>query len=191
MLEEPDTATRDSSISPGDYIRIIIKDGAIPREVWRVNFLAPSGGAGTLYPKDGDVLRIQIKTPFRSGDVYQFTTKAAYENRRLAKTEMGRIAVVPNPYIVAARWEPQRLFATGRGERRVYFIHLPKICTIRIYTISGDPVRTLEHHSNLLDGAEPWDLTTKDGLDIAPGMYIFYVNAPKIGEKIGRFALIK
>ncbi|MDZ7261021.1 MAG: hypothetical protein ONB05_02730 [candidate division KSB1 bacterium] len=190
-LEEPNVASRDSSISPGDYIRIIIKDGTIPREVWRVNFLEPYAGAEPILPAAGDVLYIQIKTPFRSGDVYQFTTKAARVERQLAKDELEKIAVVPNPYVVAARWEPPRLFASGRGERRVFFIHLPQRCTIRIYTMSGDHVRTLEHNSTLLDGAESWDLTTKDGLDVAPGIYIYHVEAPEIGETIGRFALIK
>jgi len=190
-LEEPNAAARDSMVSPGDYIRIIIKDGNFPREVWRVNFLDPYNNEDPILPQDGDILRIQIKTPFRSGDVYRFTTKAAKEDRQLAKSELDKIAVVPNPYVVAARWEPPRLFATGRGERRVFFIHLPRVATIRIYTISGDHVKTIEHNSDLLDGAEPWDLTTKDGLDIAPGIYIYHVDAPGIGEKIGRFALIK
>ena len=191
MLEEPNPAARDSLVSPGDYIRIILMDGRIPREVWRIVFLNPYGGAEPIYPRDGDVLRIQIKTPFRSGDVYRFSTIGPKEDPKLARNELSRIAVVPNPYVVAARWEPTRLFATGRGERRVYFIHLPKRCTIRIYTMSGDHVRTLEHNSNLLNGAEPWDLTTKDGMDIAPGVYVFHVEAPGIGETIGRFALIK
>jgi hypothetical protein len=145
-------------------------------------------------PQSGDVLKVVIKTPFRNGDVYQFTTKAAHVDRQIAKTELGDIAVVPKPYVAAARWEPPRLYASGRGERRLYFIHLPARCTIRIYTMSGELVQTLEHGedgSNLLDGDEPWDLKTKDGLDIAPGVYIFHVDAPGIGEKVGKFAIIK
>jgi len=137
------------------------------------------------------VLRIQIKTPFRSGDVYEFTTRASRIDRELAAAALDSVAVVPNPYVAAARWEPRRLLATGRGERRVYFIHLPKDCRIRIYTVSGEHVRTIEHHSTMLNGAEAWDLTTKDGLDIAAGIYIYHIEAPGVGEKIGRFALIK
>lgn len=195
-FEEPRKSTRDSTISvplndSTEFIRILIQDGNFPREVWRVHFLEPYGGQAPVLPQDGDVLRIQIKTPFRSGDVYRFTTRAAKIDRQLAKTDLDKIAVVPNPYVVAARWEPRRLLATGRGERRIFFIHLPQRCTIRIFTISGDHVKTLEHNSDMLDGAESWDLTTKDGLDIAPGVYIFHVDAPDIGEKIGRFALIK
>jgi hypothetical protein len=192
-FEEPTPAMRDSMITPGqgEFLRIIILEGRTPREVWRVNFLAPYEGAEPILPEDGDILFIKIKTPFRSGDGYQFTTRAAREDRELAQTELDDIAVVPNPYVVAARWEPPRLFSTGRGERRIFFIHLPMKCTIRIYTISGDHVQTLEHDAGLLDGAKSWDLTTKDGMDIAPGVYIFHVDAPGIGEKVGRFALIK
>ena len=36
-----------------------------------------------------------------------------------------------------------------------------------------------------------WDLVSKDGMDIAFGVYIFHVDAPGIGEKIGKFAIIK
>jgi hypothetical protein len=43
----------------------------------------------------------------------------------------------------------------------------------------------------LLNGLHAWDLLTKDDLDAAPGVYIYHVEAPGIGEKIGRFALIK
>ena len=190
-LEEPNPATRDSMISPGDYVRIILKKGNLPKEVWRVNFLDPPAGTEAVLPQDGDVLKIQIKTPFRSGDVYRFTTKGAKVNLQRAARDLDNIAVVPNPYVAAARWEPPRLYATGRGERRIFFIHLPQTCTIRIYTISGELVQTLHHNSTILDGAQSWDLRSKDGLDIAAGIYIFHVDAGELGEKIGRFAIIK
>lgn len=195
-FEEPRKSTRDSSLSiplndSTEYIRILIQDGSIPREVWRVSFLEPYGDEVPILPEDGDILKIQIKTPYRSGDIYEFTTTAAKIDRQLALQDLDKIAVVPNPYVVAARWEPRRLLATGRGERRVFFIHLPRDCTIRIFTISGDHVKTIIHSAAMNDGSEAWDLTSKDNLDVAPGIYIFHVDAPNIGEKIGRFALIK
>jgi hypothetical protein len=57
--------------------------------------------------------------------------------------------------------------------------------------MSGDHITTLEHTSPQLDGSESWDLKTKEGLDVAPGIYIYHVDAPAVGEKIGKFALIK
>ena len=195
-FEEPRKSTRDSTISvplndSTEYIRIIIQEGSFPREIWRVNFLEPYEGAEPILPQDGDILKIQINTPFRSGDIYEFDTRAAKIDRQQAESDLDMVAVVPNPYVVAARWEPRRLYSTGRGERRVFFIHLPQKCTIRIFTMSGDHVKTIEHNSDMLDGSESWDLTSKDGLDIAPGVYIFHLDAPDIGEKLGKFALIK
>ncbi len=95
----------------------------------------------------------------------QFTTRRADFNRAKALTDMDKIAVVPNPYVGAASWEPASA-TVGRGERRVYFIHLPTICTIRIYTISGNLVKTIDHSTPITNGQEPWDLTTKDGMNL-------------------------
>ncbi|MBU1872233.1 hypothetical protein KJ688_00695, partial [bacterium] len=109
----------------------------------------------------------------------------------LAKQELDDICVVPNPYVVTASWEPTNMYKYGRGERRLHFYHLPKECTIRIYNLRGYLVDTIEHHSTADDGMEPWDILSKDGNEISYGIYIFHVEAPGIGNKIGRFALIK
>jgi hypothetical protein len=134
-----------------------------------------------------------IGITFESGDVFQFETKSALIDPDQAKVDMNNIAVVPNPYIATAAWEGWTLSSInfGRGERKVYFIHLPRKATIRIYTLSGNLVDTIEHDSDLDDGSEPWDLVSQDGMDIAYGVYIFHVDAPGIGEKIGKFAMIK
>jgi len=97
---------------------------------------------------------------------------------------------VPNPYVGAASWEPLSS-EVGRGERRIFFIRLPNECTIRIYTISGKLVDTIEHSSTISDGQESWDLVSKDGMDIAFGVYVYHVDAPGIGQTIGKFAIIK
>lgn len=103
---------------------------------------------------------------------------------------MDNIAVVPNPYVGAASWE-QLGTEVGRGERKIYFTHLPNQCTIRIYSISGKHIQTLEHDTGLLDGQESWNLVSKDGMDLSYGVYVYHVEAPGIGEKIGKFAVIK
>lgn len=180
----------DGKISAGDYITIWKLDGTRWREIWKFTFIA-TPNESVILPFDGDLGLLKIKTPFRTGDVYAFATYGHYIDREKAKNELNKITVVPNPYVGAARWEPMRLTASGRGERRIYFTHLPKEATIRIYTISGDHVTTLLHNSSILEGELSWDLTSKEGLEIAPGMYIFHVDAPGIGKKIGKFAVIK
>jgi hypothetical protein len=105
--------------------------------------------------------------------------------------DMDNIYVVPDPYVVNASWEKPLFYASGRGERRVDFVNLPQECTIRIYTMSGKLVRTLEHSSTMTKGSEPWDLISEDGLSVSFGMYIFHVEADGVGNKVGKFALIK
>ena len=70
------------------------------------------------------------------------------------------------------------------------FRDLPQNCTIRIYTVRGDLVRTLRQDGSL-QGYVAWDLRTKDNLDVAPGLYIFHVEAPGWNEFTGKFAVIK
>ncbi|MGB5893451.1 MAG: hypothetical protein WBG58_04680, partial [Ignavibacteriaceae bacterium] len=188
-LWEP-TGEQDEEISAGDYITIWKQVGGIWREIWKFTFVAPPN-QDLILPEDGDIGEIVIKTPFRTGDVYTFSTKSIAINQVKAEEDMNLIAVVPNPYVGAAKWEPQRLTSSGRGERRIYFIHLPREATIRIYTISGSHVNTIYHNSANYDGQEPWNLTNKEGLDIAPGIYIYHVESPGLQNKIDKFAIIK
>ncbi|RKY55865.1 MAG: hypothetical protein DRP89_02445, partial [Candidatus Neomarinimicrobiota bacterium] len=71
------------------------------------------------------------------------------------------------------------------------FFHLPKDCTIRIYTLRGFLVDTIEHHGTADNGMEAWDMLSKDGNEISYGIYLYHVDAPGVGEKVGRFAVIK
>ncbi len=180
----------DSLLNAGDYIDIWLWVDDHWERAWRVKFFEP-GVDSTVNPIRGDWAYIAIDMPFRSGDVFDIKTNSAYIEEALARSDLDRIAVVPNPYCAAAEWEPRRILASGRGERRIYFIHLPQRATIRIYTVSGELVKVIEHDSFIDNGEEPWGLVSKDGMDIAPGIYIYHVDAPGIGEKIGRFAIIK
>lgn len=146
-----------------------------------------------IIPTVGDTLFISITKPFRSGDIYELRTKGAYVDRSVAENSLDRIVVVPNPYVAAASWE-QKLppgIISGRGERKIGFINLPEKCTIRIYTARGYLVRIIEHESTIADGTEFWDLKTKDGMEVAYGLYFFHIDADNLGEKLGRFAIIK
>lgn len=149
------------------------------------------GAWSSFNPEAGDEFIYKTRKNFRSSDHLEFTTVAASIDADSAKKQLDNIAVVPNPYVVTASWEPQHFYTSGRGERKIDFIHLPKKCTIRIFTLRGYLVDTIEHDTEINDGAASWDLTSKDGLDVAYGIYIYHVDAPGIGKHIGKFALIK
>ena len=182
--------TSNGTWDPGDKIILLEGDSGV-NPTWQVVFTVPNG-MNEVKPVDGDVFTIITNRPFASTDSYQFVTQASHEDPHSAKAEMKNIAVVPNPYVVTNVIEPLDLQNTrDRGPRRVYFNHLPKDCTIHIYNISGELIQTLEHHSALDDGKEFWNLTTHDNFPISYGIYIFHVDAGDIGQKIGRFAVIK
>ena len=52
-------------------------------------------------------------------------------------------------------------------------------------------MKTLTKDSGPADGSLTWDLVTDDGMDLAYGLYVYHVDAPGIGEHIGKFAVIK
>jgi hypothetical protein len=158
---------------------------------WRLFFEADTTWSEFIPPAAGDIFHIITKKSFRSGDHIDFTVRGKRYDPAKAESDMDKIAVVPNPYLVTATWEPRSPYRFGRGERKIEFIHLPKKCTIRIYTLRGYLVDTILHDSTLEDGSESWNLLSKDGRDIAYGVYIFHVDAEEIGEKVGKFAVIK
>ncbi len=142
-------------------------------------------------PKAGDTLTVVLSKLFRSSDTYEFTTHAQHVDATAAKEGLNRIKVVPNPYIATAEWEQRNSYTSGRGPRSIHFNHLPQKCTIRIFSVSGELVTTLEHNSSILDGTEEWNLLTRDNLDVAYGIYVFHVDAGDAGVFVGKFAVIK
>jgi hypothetical protein len=165
----------------------------LEKETWRVQ-LDTTGQAqrGPIVPpKAGDVYNLALNIPFGSSDIFSFKTTAQFINKEKARAEFKQEPyVVPNPYVGSASFEAERFAVSGRGERRMEFRGLPANCTIRIYTVRGELVRTLGHDGSN-DGFVAWDLRTKDNLDVAPGLYIFHVDGGETGEHIGKFAIIK
>jgi hypothetical protein len=145
----------------------------------------------TLTPGPGDTLYVVTNKPFLSNDIFEFTIHSQGEDKEQAKLDLDDIRVVPNPYVVSNSWEPANPYANGRGPRELHFINLPESCTIRIFSIRGQLVQTLEHNSGLANGTVIWDMLTKDNLDIAYGIYIYHIDAGDLGSKVGKFAVIK
>ncbi len=175
----------------GDEIVIIEYVGTQYRLTWRIGYFRPTAIPVVAPPIAGDVFQIKTNKPFNTGDYFSFATQAASVDNNKAGDDLKDITVVPNPYISAASWERRNLNQEGRGERRIDFIHLPAECTVRIYTLTGALVKTLTKDSGPTNGSLSWNLVSEDGMDIAYGLYIYHIDAPGIGEHIGKFAVIK
>lgn len=175
----------------GDELIIHERPGgtAIRRFRYRIGFTA-ADPANSVPPAAGNMLRISALRPFATDDFFQFTLRPSSIDADQARQELDRIAVVPNPYVGASAFEP-RSQIEGRGERRIQFIHLPPTCTIRIFNMRGELVKTIYHDGVVSDGAAWWDLRSEEQQDVAFGVYVFHVEAPGIGEHVGKFALVK
>ncbi len=188
ILELPSSS--DSLWTSGERV-IILQDSVTSSASWEFT-MDYTSGQDTIPPLAGDSYYIATTRPFTELDVFEFSTQSSFIDNRMAKAELDNISAVPNPYVVTNAIESADIQnRTERGPRRMYFNHLPEVCTIRIYTLSGELVETLEHNSTMDDGKEYWDLTTKDNFPIAYGVYIYHVDAGELGEKIGRFGVIK
>ena len=137
---------------------------------WRIIFETDPLQQEHRAPLAGDVYRITTSKPFRNGDTFAFTVQGKSFDRQQARTDLASIYVVPNPYRVAASWEPRNPFRFGRGERRLFFNNLPKDCTIRIYTLRGHLVDTIAHHGSAENSAASWNRGSKAGPAIAYGL---------------------
>ncbi len=184
------------SLTLGDLIQIVEFVGppslSNSRIAWNITYDLPIDPEETPQePDEGDKFSISTRRAFLTGDYFTFVTKPSSVNNTLAKQELDNVKVVPNPYIGTASWEPRNLYSTGRGERKIDFIHLPAKCVIRIYTLAGALVKTLYKDSGFNDGSISWNLVTDDGMDAAYGVYVYHIESTGIGEKIGKFALIK
>ncbi len=186
---------RDRTLSAdGEFIEVLLpeREGGPLIPTWRIFYDAARTPADAMPPGQGDVYRLRMRLPLTAEDVFEFTTQGAYVDAAQARDQLREQEpyVVPNPYVAAAAFEPERFAVSGRGERRLEFRNIPAGATIRIYTVRGELVQTL-HHDGSSIGMVPWDLRTKDNLEIAPGLYLFHVEAPGVGEYIGKFAVIK
>jgi len=93
------------------------------------------------------------------------------------------VKVFPNPFRKVSG------FPTTGEENTIVWSNLPAVCTIRIYTSSGELVRKMEHN-NLNSGEELWNQLTDSRQRTAPGIYYWSVESA-VGSAKGTLLLIK
>jgi hypothetical protein len=130
------------------------------------------------------------------GDESPIAVLSANENtvelrpRKDAQATTDRIRVVPNPFVISARWERNRIGDVQDGEpiRELSFINLPGECTIRIFTVDGDLIRTINHSDGT--GTAYWDIRSDFNQLVATGIYFYHVSSGS-GEFADKFAIIR
>jgi len=153
--------------------------------VWAPKSIGPSatfatGDEFTIYPYTVTVPEVAPGYPL----FYEFTTKQAIiGSTGLAKSrgDLEKIRVVPNPYY------GYNSSQTSTTDRFVTFRRLPESCTIKIYTLNGDLIRTIEKSNR--ESTIRWNLRNLESIPVASGMYIALIDAAGIGQRILKLAI--
>ena len=95
-----------------------------------------------------------------------------------------KIGVRPNPY------KKEAFFDVGL-EHKIMFYNLPSQCKITILDVSGQIVDQINYASpNPTNGTFFWDMYSKDGIEVANGLYIYVVQYNG-GQQTGYFAILR
>ncbi len=113
-------------------------------------------------------------------DVFEFQTPAVVRSDELAKQDLDKINVFPNPYYAKNPSE------TSRFDRFVTFTNMPESdeFTVRIFSLGGSLVRKLTNADKITPDSQflRWNLRNEAGLPVASGIYIAHVEVPRLGK---------
>ena len=123
-----------------------------------------------------------------------------------------KVTVFPNPYRGDAAWD-----GSLRRDRYLWFANLPPRCVIRIYTLAGDLVDSIDFDQatyrpidirGIFDPTDPrnperdlpvlsggmaaWDLVSRKDQGVASGLYLYSVEDRDGGDRqVGKFLIVK
>ena len=108
--------------------------------------------------------------------------------------DLSEVLVIPNPFRQVSG------LADPSEEKRISFLNIPGMCTIRIFNVAGELIRTVEHNDGF--GEEAWGsasegdyLLTRFFQNVQPGVYIYHIESHVPGHegeaRTGKFIIIK
>jgi hypothetical protein len=153
---------------------------------------------------EGDDRTPPLETSIIANAIRVFPGTAPNQNFGSDAAEF-QVGVYPNPYRVNAAWDGASPFS-----RKIVFYNLPRRAQVRVYTLAGETVATLNHDADtytgdirwfrdlsvanrLMPGGEhAWDLLSDANQNLTTGLYLYTVQDVESGNvQRGRFAIIK
>ncbi|MEX0890795.1 MAG: hypothetical protein WEB88_01405 [Gemmatimonadota bacterium] len=101
------------------------------------------------------------------------------------RSDLSQVHTVPDPYYVRSE------FDIGPSNKTLRFVNLPQQALIRIFTVNGTLVRTLEHNDVLGGGEIGWDLRNRNNQFVSSGVYFYVVEGAGGETKTGRFTVVQ
>jgi len=96
---------------------------------------------------------------------------------------LARVTVVPNPFYLSSGLEK------AGDEKKIQFVNVPAVCTIRIFTVRGELVKTIRHN-NPASGVAVWNQISDFGQYVKSGLYFFHIETPDGQHQRGKLAIV-
>ncbi|MFB0516566.1 MAG: hypothetical protein ACETWG_08175 [Candidatus Neomarinimicrobiota bacterium] len=107
---------------------------------------------------------------------------------RFTGDKLSDIRIVPNPYNIR---DPLIADYGWDDDRGLMFFNLPAEVTIKIFTESGDLVRTIVHNPPTRAGSLTWNMLTDTQQAVATGMYIAVFETPDGSLAYQKFIVVR
>lgn len=156
------------------------------------------GATGYNPISEGDITRFEYYLGFLSGTDFGFDVTAPVTGSAITAitdSALSLIRVVPNPFVIFSAYQD------NAADGRILFTNLPPTGTLRIYTVAGQFTQQITWDAAELLGAGDlfFNLRTREGIDMASGLYIWVLTAPSDPtnpdspplRKAGKFVIIR
>ncbi len=114
------------------------------------------------------------------GSYYANRNTLAVASKEAGLDVSSEVIVVPNPYSLGTGLTNEMGWPAAPHD--LHFVNLPKYCIIKIYTVTGDLVKTINHTDG--SGDENWkNLRTDSNQYPVSGIYIAVIDEAQDGDK--------
>ena len=180
LVLDPSGQPVDTTVSTASFSRAVLGCNTGTEVLTsRCNPLASGqlGAHGYNPMRDGDVSRFEYYVGNNAKSEYRFDVTPAVSGSAISlvtDSAMALVTVVPNPYVIFSQYQ------SSIQQGRLLFTGVPPIGTLRIYTVAGQFVQQIIWTPDDLqnDGDLFWNMQTREGIDIASGLYLWVMTAP-------------
>lgn len=146
--------------------------------------------------KAGDQVRLVTKggamgLPLPGAKVRAVVTEHEPANLDYTESMLDDIKIVPNPYYVTHQGQKSPYDA------KIYFTKLPDKCTIDIYTVSGDLIKSIDHNAavsnsdnNYTSSVIVWDLLSDNRQRVSSQSLIAVITSDNGEQTVKNFSVI-
>lgn len=113
----------------------------------------------------------------------------APKNDKYTEKQLDQCKIVPNPFYVTHQG------VKSPYDAKVYITRLPEQCTIKIYTINGDLIKTIEHNEytstdRANEEVEVWDLLSKNNQRVQSQTMVAIISTPNGEQSVQKFTVV-